>query len=56
MAAASPFTPKAFAFLRGLRRHNSREWFEAHRPDYQHLLLDPMRAAAARIGSSRRCW
>ena len=49
MAAASPFTPKAFAFLRGLRRHNSREWFEAHRPDYQHLLLDPMRAAAAEL-------
>ena len=42
------FTDASFKFLRGLARHNSREWFAAHKPDYethvrapfQHLLTD----------------
>ena len=29
------FTPKAFAFLKGLARNNRKEWFEAHRDDYE---------------------
>ena len=40
------FTPESFTFLRGLRTHNRREWFEAHRPDYTRHILDPLRAVA----------
>ena len=29
------FSPKSFAFLRGLARHNERAWFHAHKADYE---------------------
>ena len=36
MAAAAPrFTPATLKFLRGLKRNNRREWFTAHREDYE---------------------
>ena len=38
------FAPAALTFLRQLRRHNTREWFEANRDRYHHLVRDPMRA------------
>ena len=38
------FTPDALRFLRGLKRHNVRPWFEAHRTDYEVHVRDPMRA------------
>lgn len=37
------FPPAALTFLRRLRRHNEREWFEAHRPEYEQLLRRAMR-------------
>ena len=37
------FSPRALRFLRGLRRHNSREWFESHRTDYEVDVREPMR-------------
>ena len=37
------FTPKAFRFLRGLAKNNNKEWFEAHRADYETELREPMR-------------
>ncbi|MBI3569105.1 MAG: DUF2461 domain-containing protein [Gemmatimonadetes bacterium] len=40
------FTPAAFTFLRALKRNNRREWFEAHRPEYERDLLAPLRALA----------
>ena len=40
----SIFSAKSFAFLRGLKRHNDRAWFEAHREDYERDLKAPMRA------------
>ncbi|HXY19903.1 MAG TPA: DUF2461 domain-containing protein [Gemmatimonadales bacterium] len=42
-SAASFFTPASLRFLRGLARHNRREWFEAHRRDYETAILFPMR-------------
>lgn len=45
--AEAPFTgfdPAAFRFLRGLKRHNTREWFESHRPEYEQFVRAPMRA------------
>lgn len=38
------FDPGALKFLRQLRRHNNRPWFEEHRDTYETLLRDPMRA------------
>ncbi len=37
------FSPKAMTFLRGLARNNRKEWFEAHRDDYEDALRAPMR-------------
>lgn len=36
--------PGALRFLRGLARHNERDWFEAHRAEYERDVLQPMRA------------
>ena len=42
--AFSGFRPAALSFLRRLRRHNERTWFEAHRAEYEREVRDPMRA------------
>lgn len=34
-ALAIYFTPASFRFLRALARNNHREWFHAHKPDYE---------------------
>jgi uncharacterized protein (TIGR02453 family) len=38
------FRPAALTFLRGLRRHNEREWFEANRPTYEAEVRAPLAA------------
>jgi uncharacterized protein (TIGR02453 family) len=38
------FRPDALAFLRRLKRHNTREWFERHRAVYETEVRDPLRA------------
>ncbi|MBL8996683.1 MAG: DUF2461 domain-containing protein [Gemmatimonadetes bacterium] len=43
MSAFSRFTPGALTFLRGLKRHNERPWFEANRPTYERDVLGPLR-------------
>lgn len=35
------FTDKTFKFLRGLARNNEREWFQAHKEDYEQYLKLP---------------
>lgn len=35
------FSPKSFAFLRGLARHNERSWFHAHKADYEAHVRGP---------------
>jgi uncharacterized protein (TIGR02453 family) len=35
------FTPATFKFLRGLARNNNREWFAAHKKDYEEHLRQP---------------
>ena len=37
------FTPAALTFLRGLAKHNEKAWFEAHRPEYENEVREPMR-------------
>jgi uncharacterized protein (TIGR02453 family) len=36
------FTPELFAFLRQLKRHNNREWFQANKRRYETSVRDPM--------------
>ena len=38
------FSPEAIKFLRGLGRHNDREWFEPRKPVYEKELKTPMLA------------
>lgn len=38
-----PFTPEGLRFLRGLAKHNNKEWFEAHRADYESEVREPMK-------------
>lgn len=38
------FTAASLAFLRALARHNRRDWFEAHRRDYETAILEPLKA------------
>ncbi|MEO5813075.1 MAG: DUF2461 domain-containing protein [Rhodanobacter sp.] len=35
------FTPATFRFLRALDRHNNREWFHAHKADYERHVREP---------------
>jgi uncharacterized protein (TIGR02453 family) len=43
------FTAETFKFLRGLKRNNDREWFEARRDVYERSLRAPMLALAEEI-------
>lgn len=45
----SGFRPAAFVFLRSLRRHNDREWFERNRDTYETELRRPLSALAEEI-------
>ena len=38
------FRPEALAYLRGLKKNNRREWFEARREEFVREVSDPMKA------------
>ena len=38
----SPFSYKTLAFLRALARHNDRDWFRLHKPEYEEHVRGPM--------------
>jgi uncharacterized protein (TIGR02453 family) len=38
----SPFTRKTLAFLRALKRNNTREWFKARKDEYERHVRQPM--------------
>jgi uncharacterized protein (TIGR02453 family) len=51
-----PFTAATLRFFRGLARHNTKPWFEAHRADYErdvrapmHTLIEEMDVRLARL-------
>jgi uncharacterized protein (TIGR02453 family) len=46
---APRFSPKAIAFLRGLKRHNNREWFRARKEQYEELVRAPMLEVVERL-------
>ena len=39
--SSSYFTPATFRFFRALDRHNNREWFHAHKDDYERHVREP---------------
>lgn len=41
------FSPDSLRFLRGLARNNSREWFHAHKPDYEAHVRAPFQRLLA---------
>ena len=45
----SLFTSKTLSFLRSLKRHNDREWFKRHKPQYEEHVRGPMVTALERL-------
>ncbi|HMF96879.1 MAG TPA: DUF2461 domain-containing protein [Vicinamibacterales bacterium] len=48
-APAPRFTAQTLKFLRALKRNNRREWFNAHRDDYEAHVRAPMTATVERL-------
>jgi len=40
--AFAGFPPRVFTFLRGIAKHNRKEWFEEHRGDYETAIKAPL--------------
>ncbi len=49
-----PFSRKAFAFLKGIKKHNNKIWFEAHRAEYENELREPMRMLIGEMDARMR--
>lgn len=49
MSPAPRFTDQSVKFLRALKRHNTREWFTAHKDDYETHVRAPMLAVIERL-------
>ncbi len=43
------FTPQTIDFLWGIRLNNNRDWFLAHKADYQTYLYEPMKALSQEV-------
>jgi len=52
--AAPRFTSQSLRFLRALKRNNRREWFAAHRDDYEAHVRQPMTDIIARLADDLR--
>jgi uncharacterized protein (TIGR02453 family) len=54
---ASPrFSAETLRFLRALKRNNRREWFNAHRDDYETYVREPMTAIVERLATDFRAF
>jgi len=53
-AAAPRFSAETLRFLRALKRNNRREWFNAHRDDYERHVREPMTAIVERLAADFR--
>jgi uncharacterized protein (TIGR02453 family) len=57
MAAPAPrFSDKTIRFLRALKRNNRREWFNAHKDDYEQHVRQPMAAMFERLADDFRAF
>jgi uncharacterized protein (TIGR02453 family) len=52
--SAPRFSAKALKFLRALKRNNRREWFNAHRDDYEAYVRQPMFEIIERLAADFR--
>ena len=50
MPAFGGFPPETISFLRALRANNRRDWFDAHRADYEAYWLAPAKAFVVAAG------
>ena len=46
----SGFSKKTLPFLKAIKKNNNKEWFEAHRSEYEELILNPSRAFVSEMG------
>ena len=44
------FSKKTLPFLESIRKNNNKEWFEAHKSDYEELILNPSRTFVIEMG------
>lgn len=44
------FSEKVLPFLEAIRKNNNKEWFEAHKSEYEEYILNPSRAFVAEMG------
>jgi uncharacterized protein (TIGR02453 family) len=57
MAPTAPrFTAETLKFLRALKRNNRREWFNAHREQYEAQVREPMTAIVERLAEDFRAF
>jgi uncharacterized protein (TIGR02453 family) len=54
--SAPRFTSESLRFLRALKRNNRREWFAAHRDDYEAHVRQPMADIIARLADDFRAF
>lgn len=50
------FPPETVAFLTDLRANNSKQWFDAHRDDYEAYYLEPAKAFVETAGEAARAF
>ena len=46
-----PFTTHSLGFFRGIKKNNNKQWFEAHRDDYERQVREPMRELISEMSS-----
>ena len=46
----SGFSKKTLPFLESIKKNNNKEWFEAHRKEYEEYILNPSRAFVEEFG------
>jgi len=46
----SGFSKKTLPFLESIRQNNNKTWFEAHKDEYEKLILNPSRAFVEEMG------
>ena len=44
------FSKKTLPFLKAIKKNNNKEWFEAHRSEYEELILNPSRSFVVEMG------
>ena len=51
MSGFDGFPREAFGFFKQLARHNNREWFQAHKDEYERACREPMKQLVAALGA-----